>query len=154
MTSAGATAREILEMAIRMEQRGHEFYSVAARLVQMPGAKELLEELARDEEDHVRLFEGLKGRADYEALAQGEVPPDLRLADYLVSAPLGPESSPQDVLIHAIRLEQSAIDLYSAWASLYAGTEIEPLIEGLVAEERRHKARLEIVYNDRFLEDW
>jgi rubrerythrin len=154
MTSAGATAREILEMAIRMEQRGHEFYEKAAQLVQMPGAKELLEELARDEVDHVRLFEGLQGRDDYEALAKGEIPPDLRLSDYLVSAPLTPESTPQDVLIHAMRFEQSAIDLYSAWASLYAGTDLEVLIEGLVAEERRHKGRLEAVYNDRFLEDW
>ncbi len=154
MSGAGATAREILEAAIRMEQRGHEFYTRAAQMVTMPGAKELLEELAADEVDHVKLFQSLESREDYEALAKGEVPPDLRLSDFLVSAPLGPESTPQDVLIHAIRLEQSAIDLYSAWASLYAGTELEPLIEGLVAEERRHKGRLEAVYNDRFLEDW
>jgi rubrerythrin len=51
-------------------------------------------------------------------------------------------------------MEQNAIDLYSAWVLLYRGSEIEPLIEGLVVEERRHKARLEAVYSDQFLEDW
>ena len=150
----GVTAREILDLAIRMEQRGREFYTEAAALVSMPGAKELLEELGQDEVEHEAMFRRLATREDYEALAQGEVPPDLHLADYLVTAPLGRDSAPQDVLIHAIRMEQAAIDLYSAWASLYAGTDIEPLIEGLVAEERRHKARLEAVYSDRFLEDW
>ncbi len=154
MSSTAITAREILDQAIRMEQRGRDFYIQAARIVTVPGARELLEELARDEIDHEALFLRLAERGDYESLARGELPPDLRLADYLVASPLGPESSPQEVMIHAIRMEQSAIDLYSAWASLYAGTELEPLIEGLVAEERRHKARLEAVYNDRFLEDW
>ena len=100
------------------------------------------------------MFRQLQAREDYEALAIGEVPPDLHLSDYLVTAPIGPDSTPQDVLIHAIRMEQAAIDLYSAWASLYAGNEIETLLEGLVAEERRHKARLEAAYSDRFLEDW
>jgi rubrerythrin len=148
------TAKEILELAIRMEQHGREFYTQAATLVSMPGAKELLEELGREEVEHEAMFLQLQAREDYESLAKGEVPPDLHLSDYLITAPIGPESTPQDVLIHAIRMEQSAIDLYSAWASLYAGTEIEALLEGLVAEERRHKARLEAVYSDRFLEDW
>jgi rubrerythrin len=148
------TAKEILELAIRMEQHGREFYTQAAALVSMPGAKELLEELGREEVEHEAMFLQLQAREDYESLAQGEVPPDLHLSDYLITAPIGPDSTPQDVLIHAIRMEQSAIDLYSAWASLYAGTEIEALLEGLVAEERRHKARLEAVYSDRFLEDW
>ncbi len=150
----GVTAREILELAIRMEEKGREFYAQAATLVSMPGAKELLEELGRDEVEHEAMFRQLQAREDYEALAIGEVPPDLHLSDYLVTAPIGPDSTPQDVLIHAIRMEQAAIDLYSAWASLYAGNEIETLLEGLVAEERRHKARLEAAYSDRFLEDW
>ena len=150
----GVTAREILEMAIEMERRGREFYVQAAGRVSMPGARELLEELAREEAEHEAMFRRLQGREDYEALATGEIPPDLHLADYLVTAPLGLESTPQDVMIHAIRMEQDAIDLYSAWASLYAGSDIERLLEGLVAEEHRHKARLEAVYSDRFLEDW
>jgi rubrerythrin len=152
--ASSVTAREILEQAIRMEQGGREFYAQAARIVTMPGAKELLEELGQDEVEHEAMFKDLQTRGDYESLASGELPPDLRLSDYLVSAPIGPESTPQDVLIHAIRLEQNAIDLYSAWALLYRGTELEALIDGLVVEERRHKARLEAVYSDQFLEDW
>lgn len=150
----GVTAKEILAQAIEMEHRGREFYVAAAKIVSMPGAKALLEELGQDEVEHEALFRGLQTREDYESLAKGEVPPDLRLADYLVSAPIGPESTPQDVLIHAIRFEQNAIDLYSAWAMLYKGTDLEPVIDGLIAEERRHKARLEAVYSDQFLEDW
>jgi len=150
----GVTAKEILAQAIEMEHRGREFYVQAAKIVSMPGAKALLEELGQDEVEHEALFRDLQTREDYESLAKGEMPPDLRLADYLVSAPIGPESTPQDVLIHAIRFEQNAIDLYSAWAMLYKGTDLEPIIDGLIAEERRHKARLEAVYSDQFLEDW
>jgi len=148
------SVQAILDMAIQLEERGREFYATASELVGHPGAKELLRELAEDEVAHADLFRRVQERGDYEALARGPVPEDLRLGDTLVETDLGPASTPQDILITAIRMEQAAIDLYSAWLALYRGTDVETVIEGLVNEERRHKARLEALYHDVFLEDW
>jgi rubrerythrin len=120
----------------------------------MPGARELLDELAQDEIEHEALFRGLLDKDDYSSLAKGPVPQDLRLAEYLIAMPLTTESTPQDILIHAIKMEKNAVELYEAWKTLYEDTELEPLIAGLVAEEKRHRARLEAVYNDNFLKDW
>jgi len=154
MADGNRLALEILDTAIELERQERAFYLDWAGRIRHPGAARLLEELAREEEAHEALFRGMRERKDFGELARGEVPPDFHLADYLVTAPPGPESTPQDVLIHAIRTEQNAIDLYEAWASLYAGTDLEPLLDGLVEEERRHKARLEALYQDQFLEDW
>lgn len=148
------TIRDILETAIRMEQQGRAFYLEARNLVEMPGARELLDELAQDEIEHEALFRGLLDKDDYSSLAKGPVPQDLRLAEYLIAMPLTTESTPQDILIHAIKMEKNAVELYEAWKTLYEDTELEPLIAGLVAEEKRHRARLEAVYNDNFLKDW
>ncbi|HOU53485.1 MAG TPA: ferritin family protein [Myxococcota bacterium] len=154
MADGSTLAEEILGIAIEMERQERAFYLDWAARIGHPGAARLLVELAREEEEHEALFRRIRERGDVRELARGEVPPDLHLDEYLVTAPPGPESTPQDVLIHAIRTEQNAIDLYSAWASLHAGTDLEPLLDGLVEEERRHKARLEALYQDQFLEDW
>ncbi len=151
---APVTPKEMLDVAIQLEERGREFYATAADLVRHPGARELLRELAEDEVGHADLFRGIQAREDYESLATGRAPQDLRLADYLVASNLGPDSTPQDILVTAIQMEQAAVSLFSAWLDLYRGTDIETLIQGLVLEERRHKARLEAAYHDLFLEDW
>jgi len=151
---AKVTPKEILEMAIQMEDRGQSFYETAAQVVQEPGARELLTELAHDEVGHGDLFRSILARQDYESLARGKVPQDLRLSDYLVANDIGSGSTPQEILVVAIKMEQAAIDLYSTWLSLYRGTELETLITGLVQEEQRHKSRLEATYHDMFLEDW
>lgn len=152
--SAPVTPKEILDVAIQLEDRGREFYATAANLVQHPGARELLRELADDEVGHADLFRAIQARGDYESLATGRPPEDLRLADFLVASDLGPDSTPQDILVTAIHMEQAAVALYSAWLDLYRGTDMETLLQGLVLEEQRHKARLEAAYHDLFLEDW
>ena len=152
--SKTVTPAEILEAAIRMEQNAREYYTRAQDVVTMPGAKELLAELAAEEVDHEARFEAIRTQEDYSALASGTPPPDLRLADYLVVEPLGRDSTPQDILITAIKMEQAAVDLYSRWRDLYRGTGIEPILSGLIREEQGHKARLEALYHDVFLQDW
>ncbi len=148
------TPKEILDIAIALEERGRVFYATAADLVRHPGAREMLRELAEDEIAHANLFRTVQERQDYESLATGQPPEDLRLADYLVAPSLTADATPQDILLTAIQMEQAAVTLYSAWLALYRGTDLETLIQGLVLEEQRHKARLEAAYHDMFLEDW
>ncbi|MBL6975556.1 MAG: ferritin family protein [Deltaproteobacteria bacterium] len=147
------TNAQILDLAIQMEQKGHEFYSTAAQLVKEPGAKQLLEELAADEVHHEALFRSIQEKKDFGVLATGEVPQDLKLSDYLIETDLGPRSSPQEIMVTAMKMEQNAVNLYSQWLTMYKGTEVETLIQGLVDEEKRHKDRLETVYHDIYLED-
>lgn len=147
------TSEQLLDLAIQMEAKGHEFYSTAAKLVKEPGARQLLEELAADEVHHEALFRKIQEDKDFAALATGEVPQDLKLSDYLVETALSERSTPQDIMVTAIKLEQNAVNLYSSWLEMFRGTEAETLIKGLVEEEKRHKTRLETTYNDIYLED-
>lgn len=148
------TPQEILDLAAQMEERGKAFYATAAEVVEHPGARQLLKELAEEEVAHLALFRDLAEREDYASLAKGRPPEDLRLADYLVATDIGPNSTPQDILVVAIKLEDAAVKLYSQWLEIYRGTAVQTLLEGLVQEEQRHKARLEALYHDLFLEDW
>lgn len=148
------TLEQILQTGLSMERKARAFYLGALEVVTHAGAREMLRELAAEEERHVDLFaRALAG----EAVVFGEGAPtarqELHIGEHLVAAEIGNDSDPGTILVRAIRKEMAAVDQYNAWLEQVKDDSVKALLEGLVAEELVHKDRLERMYDEEFLTD-
>jgi rubrerythrin len=144
---------DVLTFAIRREHDARELYLMFRDMVKDPGAKALLEDLANQELGHKNLLENaLKGGNIARIGGKKEIK-DLHLGDYMVTEEVGPESSPQDVMLFAIKKEQEAYNIYHMLLGNYEGTEVEELFSKLAQEELRHKETLEREYEEHFMQE-
>ena len=143
--------QEILNLAIQKEIEAYELYTAAAEKTDNPGAEKLLNGLADQEQYHRRLLEGLPP----EQAAEFEPPKerDRHISEHLESRPLGPDSSLQDVIIHAMEREEAARKFYQHIADNVEDPELHSVLEKLATMENAHKARLEDFYEEVFLQE-
>jgi len=143
---------EVLSLAIRKEIEARELYANVAERTDNPAARTLLCELAKEEANHRRLLEGLSPEhvAAFKPPRAGQ---DLKIAEYLEATPLGPESSLQEVVTHAMKREEQARDFYQAMAAATENRQLRKLLERLATMETAHKVRLETFYDDVFLRE-
>lgn len=142
----------ILIFAIRREHDARELYVMFRDMVKDPGAKTLLEDLANQELGHSNLLENALKGGNIERIGGKKEIKDLHLGDYMVSEDIDPESSPQDVMLFAIKKEQEAYNIYHMLRGNYEGTELEELFARLAQEELRHKETLEREYEEHFMQ--
>lgn len=147
------TIQDVLKLALEKEREAVEFYSKAATIVANPGTKVMLQELAREEQQHVAYLSDIRAGKAAAAAGSKPLPPGMDLSAYLVSEPLSDNSTPQDVMILAIKREDKAIAFYSGQLPVVKGTELLPLFEQLLAWEKEHKERLEAEYDQVVLKD-
>ena len=147
------TINDIIKLATEKEQEAAEFYSKAVTIVANPGTRVMLKELAREEEQHVAYLADIQAGKSSTAVRSKPLPPGMDLSSYLVSEPLSDNSTPQDVMILAIKREDKAIAFYAGQLPVVKGTELYPLFEQLLTWEREHKERLEAEYDQVVLKD-
>lgn len=143
---------DVLTFAIRKEHDARELYLAFRDMIKDPGAKTLLQELADQELGHKNMLE--------HALKQGEVDEiggkreirDLHLSDHLVADEIGSDSSPQDIMLYAMKMEQASYNLYSTLLDNYQATELEEVLAKLSKEELKHKETLEREYDEHFMQ--
>ena len=143
---------DVLIFAIRREHDAHELYLMFRDMVKDPGAKALLEDLANQELGHKNLLENAQRGGNIERIGGKKEIKDLHLSDYMVTGDVGPDSSPQDVMLFAIKKEQEAYNIYHMLLGNYEGTELEDLFARLAQEELRHKETLEREYEEHFMQ--
>ena len=142
------TLKEILDRAIQNEDEANRFYSQAANTVKDPSAKELLNEFARIELKHktvLQNFDLSKVDEEHHTVKKAH---DLHLSDYLLDKKITPDSSIQDIMIHAMKREQKAYQFFKDMAKVVSSIEVKNLFEDLAAEELDHKGRIETEYDD------
>ena len=113
MNDIQASFQRLISLAIEREMEAYKLYSEAAEQAELASSAEPLRELARQEESHKEKLE--------KALNEGVVEISGGLSDadetittpdrYLVDVPLRADSSPQDILVVAIKREQNAYNL-------------------------------------------
>ena len=140
--------KEIMDMAIQYETDANEFYSTAAGVAKDPAAKTLLNELAGVELKHKVKLESF----DLSDVAHEHhtVPEthDLHVSDYLMDKEIAPNSTSQDIMVHAMKREQKAYEFYARMLKVVTSGEVKILFEELAAEELEHKAKIETEYDD------
>ncbi len=139
---------EIMDMAIQFETDASEFYSTAADIAKDPSAKTLLKEFSAIELKHKEKLESF----DLSDVAHEHhtVPAthDLHVSDYLVDKEVTPDSTSQDIMVHAMKREQKAYEFYARMIKSVTSDDVRGLFEELAAEELEHKAKIETEYDD------
>ncbi len=142
------TLKEILDKATQNEVNAYTFYSQAVDIVKDPSAKVLLKEFADIELKHkIKLeeFDLSKIDEEHHKLKQ---PHDLHISEYLLEKEIAPDSTIQEIMIHAMKKEQKSYEFYKDMAKVVSSIEVKNLFEELAAEELDHKGRIETEYDD------
>ena len=155
MTSVEQSFEKLVSLAIQREEEAYDFYMKAAEDSELKASAKLLEDLAGQEVIHKqKLEQALKeGVCDTFTCSSVEELEKMDLDQYLVDIPLLPSSSPQDVLIVAIKKEAAANSFYKALSELTGNTRHRSVFETLAKEEDAHKTRLQNMYDDVFAPD-
>ncbi|MCP4254509.1 MAG: ferritin family protein [Candidatus Scalindua sp.] len=140
--------REIMDMAIQYEADANEFYARSAEVAKNLAAKALLKEFAGIELKHKEKLESFN--LDEIADEHHAVPKthDLHVSDYLLDKGVSPDSTSQDIMIHAMKREQKAYEFYTRMLKSVTSEDVRSLFEELAEEELEHKVKIETEYDD------
>lgn len=140
------SAEEILKQAVVKEQESFEFYKNALEIVKDAGARQLIDELAKEELSHKERLENFKpGKLKDVELKKIR---DLRICDFLVEEDITEKTGFQGVLIKAMKKEKNAYEFFQRMIKAIDDAEIKKLFEILANEELEHKNKLETYYDD------
>ena len=146
---------ELISLAIKREEEAYEFYKQAAEEATLQSSGKLLLELAQQEVGHK---EKLMGALDADVcttftcttIAEVE---DAGLSKYLLDVPLKADSTPQDILVVAIKREEGAKAFYQALSELTGVANHRTVFETLAKEEDKHREILQNLYDEIFQPD-
>jgi rubrerythrin len=157
--------RDLLDIAIDREIISEAFYLAAINKTEDTGARELLRELAVREAAHREWVKALKEKASIDpdwipAKQRGlairpdlTIGHDLQIGEHLNDINLAEGASLQDVITAAMKREQYSVEFYTGMHDASGDTAVRQLCDQLIQEERSHKARLELFYEDFFLKE-
>lgn len=137
---------EIIKQAVIKEQESFEFYRDALEIVTDAGARQLIDELAKEELGHKNKLENFKPEdlKDYELKKIR----DLRISEFLVEDDITDQTGFQGVLIKAMKKEQQAYEFFTSMIAAIEDDNVKKLFEIMANEELDHKNRLEKYYDD------
>jgi rubrerythrin len=141
---------EILQMAERIERNGARFYTLAAE--RLPAARDILLQLASQEEEHLKIFVGMRrnlSAADREAVVSD---PDNESSLYLQAMAdrevFNIDESPEkllpasvslaDVIRLAIGKEKDSIVFYTGMKEMVPQQSAGAQMDSIIREEFRH----------------
>lgn len=155
MTKIQKTFERLVNLAIQREEEAYEFYTKAAKESEFKSSSKLLRDLAKQEVSHKeKLQKALKAGVCETFTCETEAALEkMDLSQYLVDIPLLPSSTPQDILIVAIKREAAANSFYKALSELTGSGVHRSVFETLAGEEEVHKTRLQNMYDDIFQPD-
>jgi rubrerythrin len=151
--AAFKTINDIISLALEKEREAVQFYTQASAMVVNPGTKVMLKELAVEEGKHVAMLTDIQAGKAIETVGAKPLPPAMDLGKYLVSETISDISTPQDIMIIAIKREDKAIAFYSSQLPVVSGTDLQAVFEHLLTWEQEHKERLEAEYDRVVLKD-
>lgn len=147
------TVEQALKVAIDAEIQAYTLYHDTSQKVSGAGTKTMLLELAQQEMGHRKKLENVVAKKDYAVLGK-TIPRQSRgIAEFLAdSDELEGNATTQQVMIFAIKKEERAFNFYTSLKNEFLETELENLFQGLAAEERGHKIKLEDEYEEHFMQ--
>lgn len=145
-------AREVVEFARQIEQRGQAFYRALAAKAANPQVKELFAALAEEEKAHEELFArmlpGLEGYqppesypGEYQEYVQALLEAHVFARDFLPEELAGRAAGPAAALDLAIGFEKDSLVLFYELRSLVPEQE-RAAVDSLIREEQKHIRQL------------
>lgn len=157
MTNHAFSDSEGIRIAVEIERRGGDFYRRAAKITKDDAARAFLNELAADEETHMREFSRLCERIDgqgnpaygaEESAYLSAVAADVVFTDGLRGLARTGLESPRAILEHSIQSEKDSILFYSEMADLTRDEQAQRLFRDIIAQEKMHLSRLQRMLNE------
>jgi rubrerythrin len=154
---------QALKDALQMELEGRQFYLEAARKVQNPGVRQILEYLAESEKYHIEKFNEIyrdleKDPAWTESMAAFNPPHHEPYVCVLAMAQADQETGGKDdlqALLTGIKMEECSIDYYTKLARESKNPLARRFFMSVAHEERGHYLTLMDMHNYLTLpEDW
>jgi len=143
------TFQKIISFALNNEKEAAEFYTDMSTRAKKQNAKTMFSELAAEEMKHREFFEGLAEDRLPDLPVEKVV--DLKISEYLVDVEFKQDMDYQDILILAMKKEESAVKLYNDMATKVQAPKLRKLLEAMAQEEAKHKLRLETEYDENVL---
>ncbi|TFG10304.1 hypothetical protein EU538_02400 [Candidatus Thorarchaeota archaeon] len=151
LTDVQKSFENLIALAIEREEEAYDFYMTAADNAETQASRKLLKDLAQQEVGHKeKLQAALKEDVCSTFSCTLEEMKELGLGDYLKDIPLKAGSSPQEILVVAIKREEGAFEFYKSLSDLTDNPSHRVVFETLAKEEQHHKRRLENMYDDVF----
>jgi len=155
MDPVNFTGREIIEMALEIEENGMKFYSDAARAAKNEKVRSLFKTLAEEEGHHIRIFSDMKKLVGDEFTGEGFDPYIAEASQYLRSMAdtevfTNPEEGASaaveltdeaEVLDYAIGMEKDSILFYYEFEKVILAKD-RAVLEGLIEQEKIHLGKL------------
>lgn len=136
---------EVLDFAIEQEQAAVDFYEQLAQQVREQHVRDTLLEFANQERGHKAKLEAVRAGQPVQFRRPAT---DLKISDYLVEVPPGPELTFQGALVIAMKKEKASYRLYRDLASATDNPTERELFLLLAQEEAHHKLSFEITYDE------
>jgi len=143
--------RDVFDFAVKIEEKGENFYRESARVIPQAEVKALFENLADEEVAHKKLFQKMAqqlGSVKLEQTAREEFyaylevyTQNLIFSDVNAEAKNSALRDPGSALLYAIEKELDSVLYYKEIKELVPISE-HSLIDGIIAEERRHVVQL------------
>jgi rubrerythrin len=143
--------QEIINFAIEREHEAERFYKEAAEKAKWPHIKELLLEMAKEEQGHARHLSGISMGAIQDTNI--DPIPDMKLSDYLADMEYKPDMGFQEIMIIAMKREERAHQLYHELGNTCTDPTVCKLFAMMAEEEKKHKFRLEKEYEETVMKD-
>ena len=147
------TFEDAIKVAISKEEDAVEFYVKAVEIIKSPEANKMCSEFINEEKKHVELLEKALSNTSTASVGKKKLPSSMDITKYLTGDKITQSSTPQDVMIIAMKKESSAVEFYSEMISVFSGTNLEELFQSLCAMEKEHKDHLEVEYEKNFMPD-
>ncbi len=143
---------EILEMAIKDEQRAADLYKGLAQRSRSDEMRRTFLQFSQEELGHKKKLERIKTGG--KIVVSDTKVQDLKIGDYLVEVNTSRDDlTYQEALIVAMKEEKAAFKLYSDLAARTDDAAAKEVLLMLAQEEARHKLRFEIEYDDHILRE-
>ncbi len=142
--------KAIVDFAIQREKEAAEFYDSAGAETSMSGAREMLQEFAREERKHQRLLESIEEKGVAPSLKAYKLKwvTDIKRSDYVADLVYRPGMAYNEILMVAMKREEKALKLYNELLSHAETPEQRKLFKVLCQEEAKHKLAFETLYDD------
>jgi rubrerythrin len=141
---------EVIQFALEKEKEAVEFYQYCSDQAKRPEMKEAFLEMKNEESKHVRMLQNFKpqqiDRINIKQIS------DMKISDYLVDMEFKPDMSYQDLLVLAMKREESAYRMYQNLGKESEDASMVKMFQILAQEELKHKNRLQKEYDDYVLQ--
>jgi rubrerythrin len=146
------SGQEIIDIAVRIEENGHEFYTNAAEMIsESNDKKSLFLDLAEKEVMHIAIFQKLADKFDAESFDFESVDASEYINHLADSHIFGkPDSgrelamkvqSPKEALEIAFKFENDSVAFYTELEK-YVRSDAKKLVQQIIAEEMEHAAEI------------